>query len=250
MCTVSASVFNNTQQSTMLDHASREIDDRAAERRFLADVRVEAASGHELRASEQPAGEDLALTLALDGPLRWTRVLTIARQICQALIPAHQRGLVHGDIRPGNCIRCVRDGALDHIQLQGFGAVDPRHGSPGYMAGELRRGEDYDHRVDLYALGVVMYQLLTDDLPYPDADTTPVPMRRTLPTLEISPGFEALVLRAIAADRGQRFADTRAMLAALEEAEPTSARAAALSRDPLSWDFFDDEMPVDHAVST
>jgi serine/threonine protein kinase len=245
-------------------------------------------------AMEYLEGEDLAVTLAQDGPLRWTRVLTIAKQICRALIAAHEQGIVHCDIKPANCYRIARGDTTDYIKVLDFGVASfackrtgrctpdpvpsdtsdgrrksgPRVGTPGYMAGELLSGGTYDHRVDIYALGVLMYRLLTNKMPYPAARLytagdsgfgaisgvggagpnaggnsegsgatalTPFPMQRAIPTLEISPAFESVVLRALAQDPEQRHPSARALLEALVAAEEASLRASPLPRDPLRW---------------
>jgi serine/threonine protein kinase len=245
---------------------------------------------------EQLEGEDLAATLEQDGPLRWTRVLAIAKQICRALIAAHDQNIVHCDIKPANCFRIVRGDTADFIKVLDFGVASfackrtgrctpdpmpaaasgepgrrksgPRLGTPGYMAAELLSGGSYDHRVDIYALGVLMYRLLTNKMPYPAqrlytlgdssssggggggqmpsaagnsegsgnlAGVAPFPMRRAIATLEISPEFEAVVLKALAQDPEQRHANARALLAALEAAEADALPASPLPRDPLTW---------------
>lgn len=235
-------------------------------------------------------GEDLATTLEQDGPLRWTRVLAIAKQICGALIAAHAQGIVHCDIKPANCFRIHRGDTQDFIKVLDFGVASfanertgkctpeagpapdpsdsgsrrkssPRLGTPGYMAGELLSGGSFDHRVDIYALGVLMYRLLTNKMPYPAArlysaagesasgsgngsgntegsglrQLAPFPMRRAIPTLEISPEFEAVVLKALAQDPEQRHASAQVLLAELEAAEHSSLRSSPLPRDPLCW---------------
>jgi serine/threonine protein kinase len=74
-------------------------------------------------AMEQLEGEDLATTLEQDGPLRWTRVLAIAKQICRALIAAHAQGIVHCDIKPANCFRILRGDTADFIKVLDFGVA-------------------------------------------------------------------------------------------------------------------------------
>jgi serine/threonine protein kinase len=239
---------------------------------------------------EHLEGEDLAATLEQDGPLRWTRVLAIAKQICLALIAAHDKGIVHCDIKPANCFRIFRGETADFIKVLDFGVASfacqrtgrctpdpvpaaasdepgsrrksgPRLGTPGYMAAELLSGGSYDHRVDIYALGVLMYRLLTNKMPYPAprlytlgdlssggpsgasegsgnlsvTPSAPFPMRRAIATLEISAEFEAVVLKALAQDPEQRHANARALLAALEAAEADALPASPLPRDPLTW---------------
>jgi serine/threonine-protein kinase len=238
-------------------------------------------------AMERLDGEDLAVTLEQDGPLRWTRVLQIAKQVCRALIVAHDAGVVHCDIKPANCFRVLRGDGSDFIKLIDFGVARfacpntgkcapesdpadadagascrrsrPRFGTPGYMAGELLAGGEHDHRVDIYALGVLMYRLLTNKMPYPaprlydsgpsasasslprpDGESSggmplPYPMRRAIPTLEIPAEFEALVLRAAAQDPDARFPHARALYEALVEVEQATVRSSPLARDPLRW---------------
>jgi len=259
-------------------------------------------------AMEYLEGEDLAVTLEQDGPLRWTRVLAIAKQICRALIAAHDQGIVHCDIKPANCYRIQRGETADYIKVLDFGVASfackrtgrctpdpipaspgtpgtggspqpgPRIGTPGYMAGELLSGGTYDHRVDIYALGVLMYRLLTNKMPYPAAKLyaaasdsssgpngaagscpngessgmtplTPFPMQRAIPTLEISPAFEAVVLRALAQDPEQRHPNARALYEALVAAEQASLRGSLLPRDPLCWGATREEPRADDSSS-
>jgi len=214
---------------------------------YLIDIIGITDSGCDQQAGEAPVtylameiltGESLATTLAMDGPLRWTRVLSIARQICRALVDASDRGIGHGDIRLDTCFRCSRPDTADFIELLDFRAAAPAAGASGDVTHAL-----HHQRAHLHSLGVLMYQLLTGESPYTGAGgpaddgatQTPVPMRRTLPSLEISPAFEALVLRALIRDPDECFADPRVMLAALMAAEPAASRASYLPSNPLSW---------------
>ncbi|WP_434426802.1 serine/threonine-protein kinase [Nannocystis pusilla] len=120
-------------------------------------------------------GEDLARTLAREGPLAWPRALHVVTQIARALAAAHQRGVVHRDIKPQNCLRVERDGDPDFIKVLDFGLAKILSGtakttwtvggSPGYIAPEIYRGGRTDHRVDIFALGVVLHTLLLGRLP-------------------------------------------------------------------------------------
>lgn len=191
-------------------------------------------------AIELRTGESLATTLEMDGPLRWTRVLSIARQICRTLVEARDRGIEHGEIRLDTCFRCSGPDTADLIELLDFHAL-----APGAHASDGPEQLQHRHRAQLHALGLLMYQLLTGHTPHTGlggggpADSrdpqSPVAMRRTLPSLEISPDFEAIVMRALAQDPQERFTDARTMLAALAGAEPATARASNLPRNPLSW---------------
>lgn len=165
-------------------------------------------------------GENLTSTLAKHGPLHWTRVLTIAKQLCRALIVAHDRGTVHGDLRLTNCLRISRPGAPDFIKLIDF----------GISAGWATPGVPGD---DLHALGVLLYRLLTGRLP----GSMPS-LRHDVPALGISPAFAALVIAMLAANPAARPASGRALYRALVDAESEALLApptpeARSTPDPL-----------------
>lgn len=214
---------------------------------------------------ERLDGEDLAATLEQDGPLRWTRVLAIAKQVCAALIAAHARGVVHCDIKPGNCFRIARDGTTDFIKVLDFGVASfackqtgqcrppppgddrrksgPVLGTPGYMPEEQLRGGPYDHRVDIFALGVLMFRLLTNKMPYAGGSlytprrpqSGPCPLRRAAPTIELPDCFEAVILKSVASDPAERYQSAEELLAALTAVERETMPPSRLPRDPLEW---------------
>ena len=226
--------------------------DAALVGRFLAEARAAALLHHEniagvtefgcdrwpdgaqmpFLALEPLIGESLAITLAIDGPLRWVRVLKIARQICRVLAVAHAKGVVHGGLTATCCYRSVRDDCEDFIKVLDFGAVDPYDGHPGYMADELLRHQPHDHRIDIHALGTLMYALLTGELPHVAAEDrgAPLPLRRTTPGLEIPDSLEEVIMRALAGDPDRRFPDADSMLAALAKVGPGVSRDVAWSR--------------------
>ena len=205
-------------------------------------------------------GEDLAATLEHDGPLDWRRVLSIGTQVCEALVAAHARGVVHCDIKPGNCFRITRGGTADFIKVLDFGVASfggaaatsrssdgrptsgPVIGTPGYMPQEQLRGGPYDHRVDIFALGVLMFRLLTNKMPYsggslfvPRRPTSgPIALRRAAPAVEIPDDFEAVILKSVAADPAERYPSALALLDALLAVADTAAELR-LGRDPLAW---------------
>lgn len=207
-------------------------------------------------------GEDLAATLERTGPLPWPRVLAISKQVCQALIAAHARGVVHCDIKPANCFRTSRAGNDDFIKVLDFGVASfacertgqclppaapggetrrrsgPVLGTPGYMPDEQLAGGPYDHRVDIFALGVMMYRLLTNKMPYAGGSlygprrpsSGPFPLRRASPHLDVPAGLEAVILKSVAADPAERYQSAAELFAALERAELAIARAARSGR--------------------
>jgi serine/threonine-protein kinase len=125
-------------------------------------------------------GESLADLVEREGALPWRRALEYADQIAAALEAAHARGIVHRDIKPSNCLRCAE---TDRIKVLDFGIakfLDPGRaglavprtstdvwmGTAEFMAPELFHGERADERVDVYALGALMFKLLTGRTPY------------------------------------------------------------------------------------
>lgn len=187
------------------------------------------------------------------GPIPWERVVTLSIQVCAALEAAHGQGLVHRDIKPGNCFLVARPGQSgDFLKLLDLGiakVVDgPRDplappsttvggfgpGTPEYMAPEQWKGETPDSRTDLYALGVMMYRMLTGTLPFIGVNDQPgllahrhcaeppEPLQKRAPEARIPASIEQIVLRCLSKSPGDRFnnaADLAAALRAAEKAE-------------------------------
>jgi serine/threonine protein kinase len=191
-------------------------------------------------------GEDLAATLTREGPLTWARLGPIALQICAALATVHRAGIVHRDIKPSNCFRVRVAGNPDFIKVLDFGiakvlagpavAGAPQSttgsllGTPEYMAPELPNGLEADARVDVYALGVLMYKLLTGSAPFTGEAYMAVlarhmfdpvePPRVRAPGRDIPAPVEAVVLRALAKDRDDRWPDMVALAEAIAQTLP------------------------------
>jgi predicted Ser/Thr protein kinase len=190
---------------------------------------------------ELVAGEPLDRLLDAGKPLAPERVLHIARQIAEALDYAHEHGFVHRDVKPANLLV----GRKDHVTLMDFGLARAGDaagltrtgmvfGTPGYMAPEQIRGEPVDRRTDLYAFGVVLYELLTGVRPFrrstPQAvlfaqvNEPPPPMRDAVP--DLPDDVEHVILRALAKNPPERYATGAALVDALEQAVAGAARAA------------------------
>ena len=183
-------------------------------------------------AMEHLEGEDLAKMLAREVRLPWPRALPIVAQIARALAAAHARGVVHRDIKPQNCFRITRDDNPDFIKVLDFGLAKVLSGtgnsawtvggSPGYIAPEIYRGGKVDHRVDIFALGVLLHTLLVGRLPAHDPDPTEPDLPAPLQTL---------IAHATHVEVARRIATIEAFLAALE-----TTRAALESPAPVPKD--------------
>ncbi|HLL24249.1 MAG TPA: serine/threonine-protein kinase, partial [Kofleriaceae bacterium] len=183
-------------------------------------------------------GESLAECLARETRLPEQRILRISQQAAGALGAAHAKGIVHRDIKPENLF-LLRRKEQDFVKVVDFGiskslrATDEQEepqrltqtgmvlGTPLYMSPEQARGDDeLDHRVDLYALGVIMYEAATGRVPFSGnnylsvisqvLNESPQPPRELRP--ELTDEFEAIVLKAMAKDRKDRYASAEEML--------------------------------------
>jgi predicted Ser/Thr protein kinase len=183
-------------------------------------------------------GESLAELLARETRLPEQRILRIASQAASALAAAHAKGIVHRDIKPENLF-IIKRKDQDFVKVVDFGisknlrASDEQEeaprltqtgmvlGTPLYMSPEQARGdEDLDHRVDIYALGVIMYETATGKVPFAGTNylsvisqvlnDEPKPVREVRP--EISDEFEAIVQRTMAKNREDRYASANALL--------------------------------------
>jgi serine/threonine protein kinase len=190
-------------------------------------------------------GRSLKELIQAEQSLSPKRATRIVEQVASALDYAHERGFVHRDIKPANIIV----GKNDHATLTDFGiakaASETQHltrtgmliGTPEYMSPEQAEGGAVDHRTDLYALGVVLYQMLTGRAPFhsttPHATLhsviyePPPPVRQLRPSL--SPAIESVVMRSISKQPASRYQSGSKMVAALKAAlsgQPTVAVAA------------------------
>jgi len=135
------------------------------------------ADGELYLASRFVAGTDLRV-LVQDGPLSAERAISLVGQVADALDAAHERGLVHRDVKPANVL-ISRHGGSEHAYLTDFGVTKRRTatesgtgtgrwvGTLDYVAPEAVRGERVDGRSDIYSLGCVLYQCLTGEVPFP-----------------------------------------------------------------------------------
>ncbi len=182
------------------------------------------------------------------------RAIKIAVQIARALGAAHDKGIIHRDLKPENVFLIDRDNRTDFVKIVDFGIAkvaptlgsnpnEPRltragsvFGTPEYMAPEQAAGRsDTDGRVDIYALGVLLYEMLTGRVPHRGDSTVrtlamvmldPVePPSKIRPEAEIGPELEATVLRALAKKRESRYQTMGELIAALEAVQPVVGKS-------------------------
>jgi serine/threonine protein kinase len=189
-------------------------------------------------------GQDLGKTLKAEKSLPWLRARPILMQIAKGLRAAHARGVIHRDMKPENVYLVQKEGRADFVKVLDFGIAKvvsaddndgPRltqtgmiFGTPEYMSPEQAQGHPPDHRVDVYAVGCIMYQMLTGAVPF-TADSfmgiltkhllePVIPPGKRRPDLDIPADVEAVCLRAMEKERDKRWPDMDAFYQALGEA--------------------------------
>ena len=241
--------------------AQRFTGDDQAKQRFLQEARAASAIDHsnictifEVDETEDGElylvmayydGQTLSARLRERGPLPVEEAVDVARQTLQGLGRAHEAGIVHRDVKPGNLmltpyneVKILDFGLakLTHgpLQLTQTGFV---HGTAAYMSPEQARGQKADHRADIWSTGVVLYEMLAGRYPfrgdhpaailYAVVHDEPEPlssMRRDVP-----PDVEDVVLTALQKDPAYRFQTARDMLAALEGPPPSFSSPPTLA---------------------
>ena len=179
---------------------------------------------------EYVEGINLKQYLKRKGHLDWKQTLHFSIQIARALSHAHEKGIIHMDIKPQN-IMLPRDGTakvadFGIAQLEGADTSDTDEavGSIHYISPEQARGEAVDARTDIYSLGVVMYEMLTGRLPFDGSTVSEVamqhfsvvPLAPSVLATEVPEGLEKIALRAMQPDVNKRFQSAAEMLSALE----------------------------------
>jgi len=182
-------------------------------------------------------GETLAERLER-GPIPVGKALQVAVEVAKGLAHAHVQGVVHRDLTPRNIFLC-EDGSvkvLDFGLAHAFGHRRAPGGTPGCMAPEQWKGAPEDERTDVFALGVVLYRMLSGALPFPDHDGGKAVLgHRAAPALEVpaAPPLGGLVSRMVAKDPVERPRDGVEVLAALSALEREPAPNAGGRPEPV-----------------
>ncbi len=201
-------------------------------------------------------GGDLGARLRQRGPLSIEEAVDFVLQACVAIAEAHGLGIVHRDLKPANLFCLRRPDGQPAIKVLDFGiskmAGQPGStgggvtktaaimGSPFYMSPEqMRSSRDVDLRTDIWALGVILYELATGQVPFPGESITEIaihvatrptpPLRALLPGA--SPGFEAVIARCLEKDRDARYRRVADLARALV---PFGSKRALSSIDRIS----------------
>ncbi|MBA3545877.1 MAG: serine/threonine protein kinase [Nannocystis sp.] len=241
--------------------------------RFLQEARASSAIRHEnvvditdyghtpsglpFLAMEYLVGEDLKATLRREGWLAWPRARRMVLQLLAGLAAAHSQGVIHRDIKPDNCFRLERGDNPDFIKVLDFGIAKvineevDQHltqtgvvmGTAEYMSPEQARSDPIDARTDLYAVGVILFEMLTGRVPFRAngfmgtlskhiMESPPLP-RQVAPLANISRALERVMLKALAKEPDDRFQSAEAFAKALRALPPSEDGASASG--PRNW---------------
>ncbi|MFK7998943.1 MAG: serine/threonine-protein kinase [Polyangiales bacterium] len=192
-------------------------------------------------------GEDLADLIAREGTLSVERILDISGQCARALSAAHSKGIVHRDMKPENIFLTQRPDRPDFPKIVDFGIAKMSDietsgapgrkltktgmifGTPEYMSPEQAAGKGLDHRVDIYGMGVIMYELVTGRVPFV-GDTfmgvltqhlfeAPPPLREVNAHVECSRELELIIFKCLSKSADGRYATMDKLAEALDDAK-------------------------------
>jgi serine/threonine protein kinase len=200
-------------------------------------------------------GRDLMQVIEAEGPLSPGRAISIARQICQALVAAHKAGILHRDLKPENVFLIHRDGNPDFVKVLDFGIAKTMEGltdrvgrltnpgvamgTPEYMAPEQAAGQQLDARADVYAVGAILYEMMCGKPPHEGtnvievltrkATVAPTPLEVLRP--DVPRDLERLIMRtlAIAPDLRPPSMDAMAQELGKLGAAPTQEQAIVIT---------------------
>ncbi|MGD8318024.1 MAG: serine/threonine-protein kinase [Myxococcales bacterium] len=204
-------------------------------------------------------GMDLIDAMEIAQRMPEGRAIHIATQLCKALGAAHRAGIVHRDLKPENIFLTRRDDVDDFVKVLDFGIAKVANGckritrdgevlgTPHYMSPEQCEGENVDHRTDIYALGVLLYEMITGQVPH-DADTMmgiltkhlyedPLPPKVRVP--HISDELQRVIMRCLEKKPEHRYqtmseleADLAALGASLQSSGPDTVTLTPAKRTP------------------
>ncbi len=227
----------------------------------IIDFGQAAEDGALYMAMEFIPGKDLGKVIQQEYPLGEERIVAIMDQVLSALADAHAAGIVHRDLKPENIMVTDLRGTKDFVKVLDFGIAklqestqDPALtqagmvcGTPEYMSPEQARGEELDARSDLYAAGVILYQMVSGRLPFTAPTAMGIVTKHLVepPTppsqlegVSVSPAMEACILKAMSKDRAGR--QPTALALQQELATIRSQKVAPAQQAPEGQDLFTD----------
>jgi serine/threonine protein kinase len=236
----------------------------------------ETPSGQSYIVMEMLTGEDLADMLARERMLSPSRAVRIVYQVARALHATHKKNIVHRDLKPENIYLIERDGAVDIVKVVDFGVAKMSDletpvgrrltrtgmifGTPEYMSPEQALGKAFDHRVDIYALGAIFFELITGRVPFEGENFMEILAKHgssRVPTLleanpqtQVSEQLERVVMRALCKDPAQRYQSMGELASELRATPEMPSVAPGDALEPPAWALADATPSGGTAVAT
>jgi hypothetical protein len=196
--------------------------------------------GYLFLSMEYVDGEDLGVLLRRIGRLPEAKALEVSRKLCAGLAAAHEKGVLHRDLKPGNIMLdshgqvLITDFGLAALVDQVEGA-EVRNGTPAYMAPEQLDGKEVTIRSEIYSLGLVLYEIFTGKRPFESATLADLvrtrnesaPASPSTLVHDLDPAVERVILRCMERDPAARPSSALAVAAALPGGDPLAAALAA-----------------------
>src|SRR5579862_6762988 len=193
-------------------------------------------------------GRSLQALIDAHQPFPVSRIMKLMEQVCSALDFAHQHNVVHRDIKPANLMLTSDDTVkitdFGTAKILQFGTAQTAHvmGTPSYMSPEQVKGKPVDGRSDIFSLGVILYELMTGEKPFPGQNITtviykiineePIPPRSL--DSSIHPGLSAVITHALAKDPAARYQNCHEFLDALKSYHEMVSPDATTKMAPVS----------------
>ena len=207
-------------------------------------IGTEEATGQPFFAMEFVEGDSLSGLLKREGKLSVENALKILNQTAQGLATAHDGGVIHRDLKPGNLMITPRG----HVKIADFGIALATQdfskkltstgefvGTPGYLSPEVCLGKTVDQRSDIFALGIVLYEMLSGSIPFTDESPLGLMLevvKAEIPDIrglnaDVDPQCAGILSKMLAKDPAERFQDCHELVAALQ-AHPAVAKGGTV----------------------